>query len=117
MQGDWVVSLDSTDPISLEHAKQFGAHGKQIGGTKAAARPDNQIDFILADKSARYFAEQKLGQPFFIYLAFAAVHNPIDPAPEFRQKNKAGLYGDDAEQLDHRTGLVLNALKTKRLKE
>ncbi len=108
----WVVGLDPADPISVDHSKQFGAHGKQIGGTKAAAaRPDDQIDFILADKAARYFAEQKPGQPFFLYLAFAAVHNPIDPAPEFRQKSKAGLYGDYAQQLDHCTGLVLDALE------
>jgi arylsulfatase A len=112
VQDHWVVGLDPADPISVDHSKQFGAHGKQIGGAKAAAaRPDDQIDFILADKAARYFAEQKPGRPFFLYLAFAAVHNPIDPAPEFRQKSKAGLYGDYAEQLDHCTGLVLDALE------
>jgi len=112
VQDHWVVGLDPADPISVDHSKQFGAHGKQIGGAKAAAaRPDDQIDFILADKSARFIAEQKPGRPFFLYLAFAAVHNPIAPAPQFRQKSKAGLYGDYAEQLDHCAGLVLDALE------
>ena len=71
----------------------------------------------MADKAARYIAEQKPGRPFFLYLAFAAVHNPINPAPEFRKKSQAGLYGDYAQQLDHCTGLVLDALEKHGLAE
>ena len=112
VEDHWVVGLDPADPISVDHAKEFGAHGKQIGGAKAmAARPDEKIDFMMADKAERYFAQQKLNQPFFLYLAFAAAHNPINPAPEFRQKSKAGRYGDYVQQLDHCTGMVLDALE------
>ena len=112
VQDHWVVGLDPADPISVDHSKEFGAHGKQIGGAKAmAARPDDQIDFIMADKAATYFAQQKPEQPFFLYLAFAAAHNPLNPAPEFRSKSKAGRYGDYVQQLDHCTGLVLDALE------
>jgi arylsulfatase A-like enzyme len=112
VQDHWVVGLDPADPIRVDHSKQFGAHGKQIGGVRAAeARPDDQIDFIMADKASRFIAEQKSGRPFFLYLAFAAVHNPINPAAEFRKKSQAGRYGDYAEQLDHCTGLVLDALE------
>ena len=118
VQDHWVVGLDPADPISVDHSKEFGAHGKQIGGAKAmAARPDDQIDFIMADKAAKYFAQQKPEQPFFLYLAFAAAHNPINPAPEFRKKSKAGLYGDYVQQLDHCTGLVLDALEKNGLAE
>jgi arylsulfatase A-like enzyme len=100
----------------VDPSKQYGAHGRQIGGAKAAAaRPDDRIDFIMADKATRYLAEQKPGRPFFLYIAFAAVHNPIDPAPEFRRKSQAGLYGDYAQQLDHCTGLVLDALEKNEL--
>jgi arylsulfatase A-like enzyme len=35
---------------------------------------------------------------------------PVNPAPEFRGKSKAGLYGDYVQQLDYCTGLVLDAL-------
>jgi len=45
------------------------------------------------------------------------VHNPINPAPAFRQKSQAGLYGDYAQQLDHCTGLVLDALEKNGLAE
>ncbi len=112
VEDHWVVGLEKDDPISVDHSPQFGAHGKQIGGVKAvAARPDDQIDFIMADKAAHYFAQQKPQQPFFLYLAFAAVHNPIDPAPKFRKQSVAGLYGDYAQQLDHCTGFVLDSLE------
>ena len=105
-----VVGLDPADPIGMDLTK--GLHGVMSGGAKArAARPDERIDFILADKAAEFFAGLKPGEPFFLYLAFAAPHVPIDPAPEFRGKSQAGLYGDYIQQLDHCTGLVLDALE------
>jgi len=77
-----VVGLDPADPIRVDHAPQFGPHGKMFGGAKAmAARPDDRIDFIMADKAEAFLAQQAEDAPFFLYLAFAAPHVPIDPAP------------------------------------
>lgn len=105
-----VVGLDPADPISIDKTK--GPHGEMSGGAKAqAARPDERIDFIMAEKAAAFFAQQAKDKPFFLYLAFAAPHVPIDPAPEFRGKSQAGLYGDYIQQLDHCTGLVLDSLQ------
>ena len=112
VEGHRIVGLDPADPISVDMSPQFGRWGKTIGGTKAqAARPDERIDFILADKATEFLAQQTKNKPFFLYLAFAAVHNPINPAPEFREKSEAGLYGDYIQQLDHCTGLVLDDLE------
>lgn len=109
-----VVDLDPSDPIrvvSAAEAKEGWGHGVSKGATKAhAARPDEKIDFIMAEKAAAFLASQPREQPFFLYIAFAAPHVPINPAPEFRGKSQAGLYGDYIEQLDHCTGLVLDAL-------
>jgi arylsulfatase A-like enzyme len=105
-----VIGLDPADPIRID--KSQGPHGTMYGGAKArAARPDDRIDFIMAEKAAAFFARQSKGTPFFLYLAFAAPHVPIDPAPEFRGTSQAGLYGDYIQQLDHCTGLVLDALE------
>jgi arylsulfatase A len=83
-----------------------------VGGAKAvAARPDERIDFIVTDKAEKFIAEQTPKAPFFLYLAFTAPHVTINPAPEFRGKSKAGLYGDYVQQLDYCAGLVLDALK------
>ncbi len=112
VEGHRIVGLDPADPISVDMSPQFGRWGKTIGGTKAqAARPDERIDFILADKAEKFLAQPTKDKPFFLYLAFAAPHNPINPAPEFRDKSEAGLYGDYIQQLDHCTGLVLDALE------
>ena len=104
-----VVDLDPADPIRIDKTK--GPHGEMSGGAKAqAARPDERIDFIMAEKAAAFFAQQTKDAPFFLYLAFAAPHVPVNPAPEFRGKSQARLYGDYVQQLDHCTGLVLDAL-------
>ncbi len=110
VEGHRVIGLDPTDPIRIDRTK--GPHGTMIGGARAqAARPDEKIDFILADKAAIFLARQSVDAPFFLYLAFAAPHVPVNPAPEFRGRSGVGLYGDYIEQLDHCTGLVLDALK------
>lgn len=110
VDGHHVVGLDLTDPIVIDKTK--GPHGTMSGGAKArAARPDDQIDFIMAEKASAFIAHQTKEAPFFLYLAFAAPHVPINPAPEFRGKSEAGLYGDYIQQLDHCTGLVLDALE------
>lgn len=110
VDGHRVVGLDPADPIIID--KTTGPHGKMNGGAKAqAARPGDRIDLIMAEKASAFFAQQSKEVPFFLYLAFAAPHVPINPAPEFRGKSAAGLYGDFVEQLDHCTGLVLDALE------
>ncbi len=118
VEGHHIVDFDPADPISVDMDPKFGRWGKTIGGIKAqAARPDDRIDFILADKAEKFLAQQTKDIPFFLYLAFASVHNPINPAPDFRGKSRAGLYGDYIQQLDHCTGLVLDALKKQGLAE
>ena len=104
-----VVGLDPADPIRMDLT--HGPHGVMTGGKKAqAARPDDRIDLILADKAVEFFSKQTTNNPFFMYLAFAAPHVPIDPAPDFRGKSHAGIYGDFIQQLDFCTGRVLEAL-------
>lgn len=107
-----VIGLDPADPIRVDRDPKYGPHGRMFGGAKAAAaRPDHRIDFILAEKAEAFIAQQTNAAPFFLYLAFAAPHVPIDPAPEFRGKSEAGLYGDYIQQLDHCAGRVLDALE------
>lgn len=109
-----VIGLDPADPIRVDHSPRYGPHGRMFGGAKAAAaRPDDRIDFILAEKAEAFLTQQTKDAPFFLYLAFAAPHVPIDPAPEFRDTSQAGLYGDYIQQLDHCTGRVLDALENR----
>lgn len=107
-----VVGLDPADPIRVDHSPEFGPRGKIVGGAKAvAARPDDRIDLIVTDKAQKFIAQQSPKTPFFLYLAFSAPHLNIDPAPEFRGKSEAGLYGDFVQQLDYCVGQILDALE------
>ena len=107
----WIVGLDPNDPISVDHSPGTGSHGKQIGGKQAMQlRPDDQLDLILAGEAEKFLAQAKADQPFFLYLAWEAPHFNLDPAPEFRGKSPAGLYGDYIQQLDYCVGRVLAAL-------
>jgi arylsulfatase A len=52
-----VIGLDPADPIRIDKTK--GPHGEMLGGAKAAAaRPDERIDFILAEKAATFLSQQ-----------------------------------------------------------
>jgi len=111
-----VVGLDPADPIQMDRSQ--GPHGTATGGRAAMeARPKDRIDMILADKAVEYFSKQPAESPFFMYLAFEAPHVPIAPAPEFRGRSRAGLYGDFIQQLDHCVGWVLDGLKERGLEE
>lgn len=110
VEDHFVVGLDPADPIRIDSTK--GPHGEMSGGTKArAARPDERIDLILAEKAAAFFARQSPETPFFLYLGFAAPHVPINPDGSFHDTSQAGRYGDFVQQLDHCTGIVLDALE------
>ena len=74
---------------------------------------DTGIDFINNNK----------GKPFFLYMAYHAVHAPFDPKPELLSKyqNKTNGNGDDAayaatvEALDQNIGRLYKCLKSAKL--
>jgi arylsulfatase A-like enzyme len=50
-----------------------------------------------------------------LYLAYPAPHTPWLPAPEFRGKSGAGIYGDFLMMVDHQIGRVLAALESAKM--
>lgn len=50
-------------------------------------------------------------KPFFVYLAHNMPHIPLHCSDGFRNKSKAGLYGDVIEEIDWSVGQILDALK------
>lgn len=50
-------------------------------------------------------------QPFFLYLAYPAPHNPWFPLSEYRGRSKAGPYGDYVAEVDAMLGNIMQALK------
>lgn len=68
----------------------------------------------MSTKEAVGFIERSgAAQPFFLYLAYHAPHLPLYASARFKDKSKAGIYGDVVEELDWGVGEVLKSLRDK----
>lgn len=85
--------------------------------------PDLELKDVLprfteeATKVIEQHADAKTEHPLFLYLAYPAPHTPWLPAPKFRGKSGAGMYGDFAQMVDDMIGRVLRALDEQKLSE
>jgi arylsulfatase A len=68
-----------------------------------------QVLPTLADKAIQYL-RRKHSQPFFLYLALPAPHTPWLPLAKYRDRSKAGIYGDFVSMVDDTLGQVLKAV-------
>ena len=70
------------------------------------------IDDEQAASAVDYMkAHYKDAKPFFMYVAFMKLHNPNNPAPEWKGKSHLSNYLDALMELDANTGKVVNAIK------
>ncbi|NIP18778.1 MAG: sulfatase-like hydrolase/transferase, partial [Xanthomonadales bacterium] len=76
------------------------------------APPPLDIDTLTQHytREALAFIEANREQPFFLYLAHSAVHEPLFASPEFLRTSEAGLYGDAVQEVDWSVGQVLDKL-------
>lgn len=71
----------------------------------------------LAELTQRYtdhalqFIEENKDKPFFLYLAHAMPHEPLDATAQFKGKSANGIYGDVIEELDWNIGRVFDKVK------
>ena len=105
-----VVGLDPADPI-CDRQFPVGPHGTMLGEPRRRRATGRKIDFIMADKAAAFLAaEQRTSRSFSILPSPRRMCRSI-LRPSFAAQASAGLYGDYIQQLDHCTGLVLDALE------
>jgi arylsulfatase A-like enzyme len=57
------------------------------------------------------FIRRNQANPFFLYMAHTAPHQPLTPSPAFRGKSGMGLYGDTLLELDASVGVLMSELK------
>jgi arylsulfatase A-like enzyme len=113
-----VVNLDPKDPIQLDYTVKRGDKdsflngipriGGQTGG-KAALWKDDEMSFVIAEKS-RDFIEKSKDQPFFLFMATHNIHVPRVPNAKFTGKSACGVRGDAIVEFDWMVGQVLDRL-------
>jgi arylsulfatase A len=86
------------------------AYGSPFAGFDAPQRSDREVTRHLTEKVVEWIGAQTSGQPFFLYYAPVAVHQPVTPSGEMSGRSKAGPYGDFIQDLDTSVGRILDEL-------
>jgi arylsulfatase A-like enzyme len=118
VENDRVVNLDPKEPIKLDYQVKRGDKesfvngipriGGQTGG-KAALWKDDEMSFVIAEKSCD-FIEKNKDKPFFLYMATHNIHVPRVPNARFKGKSECGVRGDTIVEFDWTVGQVLEKL-------
>ena len=68
------------------------------------------------EEAVKFIQEKKEG-PFFLYFAHTFPHVPLFASPAFKDKSRAGIFGDAVEELDWSVGQVLDSLRKEGIAE
>ena len=85
--------------------------------------PVNETGFttdLLADDAIRMVKQREPDRPFLLYLAFNAVHGPIQPppsAPDLSKRNKRELLLANVTHMDAAIGRLLNTIDKEGLRK
>jgi len=63
------------------------------------------------------FISKHSDEHFFVYLAYAMPHVPLNPGVEFAGVSKRGTYGDVVEEIDWSAGEIMQALKNEKIEK
>ena len=96
--------------------RPFEAGMPGVPGVMAASWRPERLLTVETEKAVAYIREHRDG-PFFLMVSLTAPHTPIAPTPEFEGRSRAGRYGDFVEEMDHRIGEMLAALRDAGIEE
>ena len=100
---------------SDDYQATYGPEDTENGRAKileldAPRRKKERVMKVLTDKATSWLEAQPKDQPFFLYFAPVAVHNPITPDKDLAGKSAAGPYGDWIHELDLSVARILSTL-------
>jgi arylsulfatase A len=113
IENDRVAAVPTVDK---EFLMMHGREGKATRKGPAAAKFE-AVDVLPALTSRavatirRCADDAMAGRPFFLYLALAAPHTPIEPTASWLGRSGLNPYGDFVMQVDAAVGEVLDALE------
>ncbi|MHA1151127.1 MAG: sulfatase-like hydrolase/transferase [Alphaproteobacteria bacterium] len=69
------------------------------------------VDRELSEMSAKYIEEKAAAKkPFFLLTSYINPHHPVVAHPDFVGKSGGGAYPDVLMEIDHNTGIILDAV-------
>jgi arylsulfatase A-like enzyme len=100
---------------SDDYQATYGPEDTENGRAKileldAPRRKKERVMKVLTDKATAWLEAQPKDQPFFLYFAPVAVHNPVTPDKDLAGKSAAGPYGDWIHELDLSVARILASL-------
>jgi arylsulfatase A len=109
------VTEAPTATIEDSAMRRKGGGGFWRGGAIAPHFKHIEVLPAITERAVGFVRKQSTDKPFFLYLALTAPHTPWMPTEPFRDKSKAGYYGDFVAQVDASVGRVLQALDNAKL--
>ena len=98
-----VVNLGEWEGVAGKPAKRTGTIDWDYLAMFDVRQTDSAIAYIKA--------HAKSDKPFFMDVNFMKMHNPNNPAPEFRGRTHLGNYSDAMLELDSNIGRIMDAIR------
>lgn len=122
---EWYGIPDSTDEVMYPTSESYdptvargsyimqGRKGKKVKKLKPYTIKERPfIDGELTKRTIDFMERKvKAKQPFFAFVPFTQPHLPTIPHPDFKGRTGKGDYADVLEEIDHRAGQILKAIK------
>ncbi|MGQ9822300.1 MAG: sulfatase family protein [Thermogutta sp.] len=86
-------------------------YGSVYLGLDAPQRDDSRNMPLLTEKALAWLKQIPRDEPFFLYFAATAVHEPITPSSEVTGSSGGGPFTDFIRDLDRTVGCLLDALE------
>ena len=100
---DSVVNLGEWEGVAGTPAKMVGTITYDYMATMDERQTDSAVAYI------KEYA--KSGKPFFLDVNFIKMHNPNNPAPDFRGKSHLGNYSDSLMEMDANIGRIMDEIR------
>lgn len=110
--GHYAWGIDYSTKMILHHTPAHFSVYDWHRNEEPLQEPGYVTDLITAE-AERIIAAQDLDRPFFLYVAYNAVHGPLDHAP--RYVKEFGVFGATLKIMDEGVGRILAALEDRNL--
>jgi arylsulfatase A-like enzyme len=101
---DDIVNLGEWEGVAGQAARMVGTITYDNIATFDVRQTDSAVQYIQQHAQS--------GKPFFMDINFIKMHNPTNPAPEFRGKSRLGNYSDSLLELDSNIGRIMDTIRS-----